>query len=125
MLYERLLNQLLDMVLYPERFAELWTDEDRQLAQSEAALANGAITIEEYPDIDLAVVDIAESEPRRAGHRFAADAATTWNASGPSALTPQLSATRESSLDRAIVLQHLTDHLRSAPCTWNPYDTTP
>ncbi len=186
MLYERLLNQLLDMVLHPERFAELWIDEDRQLTDSEAALANGAITIEEHPEIDLAVVDIAESEPQRAGHRFAAneyvgahpmainnatdcfrilqvhgrsytytdryeswvqyrsrrplgrvdlrpvadaltaaDAETAWTAQAPSSLTPQLSTNHESSLDRSSVLQYLTDHLRSAPSAWNPYDTSP
>jgi hypothetical protein len=185
-LYERLLDQLLDLVLDSERFAELWTDEDRQLADSETALANGAITIEEHAALDLAVVDIAENEPRRSGHRFAAneyvgahpmainnatncfrilqvhgrsytytdryeswvqyrsrrplrrvdlrplaealtaaDTETAWTAQAPSTLTPQLSATHESSLDRATVLQHLTDHLRSAPPAWNPYDTSP
>lgn len=72
-LYERHLERLLDMVLHPSEFSELWVDEDRQLTASEAALATGAITIEERPDIDLAVVDIAHSEPERRGHRFAAD----------------------------------------------------
>lgn len=73
MLYERLLERLLDMVLHPEEFSELWVDEDRQLTESEATLVTGAITIEERPGIDLAIVDIAESEPQRRGHRFAAD----------------------------------------------------
>ncbi len=72
-LYERLLELLPNMALHPDEFAELWIDEDRQLAASEAALATGAITIEERPDIDLAIVDIAASEPERRGHRFAAD----------------------------------------------------
>ena len=72
-LYERLLDLVLNMALHPDEFAELWIDEDRQLAASEAALANGAITIEERPDIDLAIVEIAANEPERRGHRFAAD----------------------------------------------------
>ena len=72
-LYERLLERLLDIVLRPEEFSELWIDEDRQLTASEAALATGAITIEERADVDLAIVDIAASEPQRRGHRFAAD----------------------------------------------------
>lgn len=72
-LYERLLERLPEVVLHPERFSELWVDEDRELSASEAALASGAITIEERTDVDLAVVDIAESEPQRRGHRFAAD----------------------------------------------------
>jgi hypothetical protein len=72
-LYDRLLGRLLNMALHPEEFSELWTDEDRQLTASEAALASGAITIEERADVDLAIVDIAASEPQRRGHRFAAD----------------------------------------------------
>ncbi|MET0663520.1 MAG: DUF6687 family protein [Ilumatobacteraceae bacterium] len=72
-LYERLLGLLPSMVLHPDEFADLWIDEDHQLTASEAALAAGAITIEERSDIDLAVVDIAASEPERRGHRFAAD----------------------------------------------------
>ena len=36
-LYERLLDRLLDMALHPEEFVELWIDEVRQLAASEAA----------------------------------------------------------------------------------------
>jgi hypothetical protein len=72
-LYERLLEQVLNMVTHPEDFTELWIAEDRQLTSSEAALASGAITIEERPDIDLAIVDIAAGEPQRRGHRFAAN----------------------------------------------------
>jgi hypothetical protein len=72
-LYGRLLERLLDMVLHPEEFSDLWVDEDCELTASEAALATGAITIEERTDVDLAVVDIAEREPERRGHRFAAN----------------------------------------------------
>ena len=72
-LYERLLERLLNIAVHPEECSELWIDEDRELTASEAALATGAITIEERSDIDLAIVDIAASEPERRGHRFAAD----------------------------------------------------
>ena len=183
-LYERLLERLLDIVLRPEEFSELWIDEDRQLTASEAALATGAITIEERSDIDLAIVDIAASEPERRGHRFAADeyigvhpmainnatgclrllqvhgrryiytdryeswvqyqsrrplprvdlrpladvltaadSDTVWTASSPSSLTAQLQTAEESSLDRKVIVDHLSEHLRSAPHAWNPYDT--
>ena len=183
-LYEVLLERLVNMVLHPEQFSELWTDEDRQLSASEGALATGAIIIDERSDIDLAIVDIASGEPQRRGHRFAAneyigvhpmainnatgclrilqihgrrytytdryeswvqlqsrqplprvdlrpladaltaaDTATTWTASSPSSLTPQLDTTDESSLDRTIVVDHLIDHLRTAPRAWNPYHT--
>ena len=183
-LYERLLDLVLNMALHPEAFAELWIDEDRQLAASEAALATGAITIEERPDIDLAIVEIAASEPERRGHRFAADeyvgvhpmavnnatrclrilqvhgrrytytdryeswvqyqtrrplprvdlrpladaltaadAATVWTASSPSSITAQLQTVEESSLNRTVIVDHLIEHLRTAPAAWNPYDT--
>ena len=70
-LYERLLERVLDMVLRPDEFSELWALEDSVLTASEAALADGLVRIEELPDTDLAVVDIAAGEPRRSGHRFA------------------------------------------------------
>ncbi|CAN5836386.1 hypothetical protein BH24ACT5_BH24ACT5_15030 [soil metagenome] len=181
-LYEGLLELVLPMVLHPERFAELWAEEDSHLTGSEAALASGAITVEERGDIDLAIVDIAENEPLRAGHRFAAneyvgvhpmaihnttscfrilqvhgrhytytdryeswvqyrsrrplprvdlrpladaltadDSGTEWRASAPSSLTAQLWTPGESSLDRAVVLHRLTEHLRCAHAAWNPY----
>ncbi|CAN5812297.1 hypothetical protein BH24ACT5_BH24ACT5_27530 [soil metagenome] len=181
-LYERLLERILAMVLHPEQFADLWAAEDGELTASEAARASGAITVEERGDVDLAIVDIAESEPLRAGHRFAAneyvgahpmaihnatdcfrilqvhgrhytftdryeswvqyrsrrplprvdlrpladvltadDSGTEWTASAPSSLTAQLWTTDESSLDRAVVLRRLTEHLRAAPAAWNPY----
>ena len=183
-LYERLLERLLNMALHPEECSKLWIDEDRQLTASEAALATGAITIEERSDIDLAIVDIAASEPQRRGHRFAADeyvgvhpmainnatgclrilqvhgrrytytdryeswvqyqsrrplsrvdlrplaellttadTATVWTASSPSSLTAQLQTSDESSLDRKVIVDHLIEHLRSAPHAWNPYNT--
>jgi hypothetical protein len=183
-LHEQLLERLLDMVLRPERFVELWADEDSELAASEAALEAGSITIEERSDIDLAIVDIASDEPRRSGHRFAAnellgvhpmaihnatgcfrilqvhgrkytytdryetwvqyrtrrplprvdlrpladaltavDAATVWTASGPSTLTPELSTADESSLDRELVVRHLSEHLLAASPAWDPYST--
>ena len=69
-LYERLLREVLQIALHPGRFRELWAEEDEQLAASEAALARGAIKIEQLRALDLAIVDIAESEPQRSGHRF-------------------------------------------------------
>lgn len=75
-LYERLLEQLPNLVLRPDDFADLWTDEDRQLSASEDALASGRVTVEERPELDVAIIDVAESEPRRRGHRFAANDAT-------------------------------------------------
>jgi hypothetical protein len=36
-------------------------------------IANGVVTIEEVPEIDLAVVTVPDNEPSRGGHRFAGE----------------------------------------------------
>lgn len=69
-LYDQLLPSLLELVLQPDRFKELWAEEDEQLTASEAALAKGTIKIEEVEALDLAIIDIDRSEPVRTGHRF-------------------------------------------------------
>lgn len=70
-LYEATLPLLLPMVLEPDRFRSLWADDDASLTASEQALADGRVTLTEHPQVDLAVVHVAEDEPSRAGHRFA------------------------------------------------------
>jgi hypothetical protein len=72
-LYEETLPLLVSMVVDGEQFRELWADEDAQLQESEAAIAIGAVTIEELPDVGLAVVTIPDSERSRGGHRFAGE----------------------------------------------------
>jgi hypothetical protein len=71
LLYETTLPLLLPMVLEPERFRDLWVDDDASLTASEAAIADGRVTITEHPQVDLAVVHVPEDEPARSGHRFA------------------------------------------------------
>jgi hypothetical protein len=70
LLYRELLGRLPELVDHPEKERALWEDEDRQLDESEAALASGAVTLTEQPDVDLAVVDFADPEPHWSGHRF-------------------------------------------------------
>lgn len=70
-LYEETLPLLVSMVLDGEQFRSLWADEDAQLTASEKAIANGIMTIEEVPDVGLAIITIPELEPSRSGHRFA------------------------------------------------------
>jgi hypothetical protein len=70
-LYRDLLGRLPEVCDRPERYRELWGDEDAMLRVSEALLASGAATITELPDIDLAVVSVPEDAPAGGGHRFA------------------------------------------------------
>ncbi|HEY5662446.1 MAG TPA: DUF6687 family protein [Ilumatobacter sp.] len=69
-LYTELLPRLMSIVLEPERYRELWGDEDAALTAGEHAVATGRVTIAERPELDLAIVTIADDEPARAGHRF-------------------------------------------------------
>ena len=72
-LYTETIPLLVSMAVEGDRFRELWTDEDEHLTASEKMLANGVVTIEEAPEVDLAVVTIPENETTRRGHRFAGE----------------------------------------------------
>ena len=61
------------MAVAGDSFRDLWGDEDAQLTASEKAISNGVVTIEEVPEVGLAVVTIPELEPSRRGHRFAGE----------------------------------------------------
>jgi hypothetical protein len=69
--YSATLPLLLPLALDPEPYRHVWQPEDDHLTQSEAAVADGTITISELPEIDLAVVSVPDHEPSRSGHRFA------------------------------------------------------
>jgi hypothetical protein len=68
-LYESVLPQVTDLVTRPERWRDLWADEDAQLTASEAALQSGEIDISERPDVDLAVATV-HGRHDWSGHRF-------------------------------------------------------
>jgi hypothetical protein len=70
--YAEALGMLSELCDHPDRFRSLWEEEDAGLSASEAALRSGAVTIEEVPDVDLAVVTVPEDAPDGGGHRFAA-----------------------------------------------------
>jgi hypothetical protein len=70
LLYRELLGRLPELCDRPERWRDLWAEEDATLRASEDALASGTVTISEVPDVDLAVVRVPEQAPRRGGHRF-------------------------------------------------------
>ena len=71
LLYDDLLGRLPELCDRPERWRDLWAEEDATLRASERALASGAVTISEVPGVDLAIVHVPEQAPRRGGHRFA------------------------------------------------------
>ncbi|MBO0774337.1 MAG: hypothetical protein J2P35_23030, partial [Actinobacteria bacterium] len=70
-LYTELLARLPELCDHTGRFRALWGEEDAALARSEALIASGQVTIREYPDPDLAVVDVPADVSLPGGHRFA------------------------------------------------------
>lgn len=69
-LYGELLPRFHEIAAHTDRFEAMWRDEDRVLDESERAIADGAIAIEETPALDLAVVLIPEDWSARPVHRF-------------------------------------------------------
>lgn len=69
-LYREGLDRLVDLVEHPELHEEIWAREDRHLTESEDAIRSGAVTIEEHPGLDLAVVSVPDGLRGLAGHRF-------------------------------------------------------
>ena len=69
------LGRLPELCDHVERHRDVWGDEDAVLAASDAVFEAGRATIEEHPDLDLAVVTVADDGPAPApeagGHRFA------------------------------------------------------
>ncbi|MEO8263894.1 MAG: DUF6687 family protein [Ilumatobacteraceae bacterium] len=70
-LYDETVPLLVSMAVDAGRYRDLWADEDAELTVSESAIAQGLVTIEEAPDVDLAIVTIPDSMAARGGHRFA------------------------------------------------------
>ena len=69
-LYREMLPRLGEMLCHTERFQRYWEAEDGILTDSERALRQGEVTIEERPEIDLAVVRIVERRAPQEIHRF-------------------------------------------------------
>jgi hypothetical protein len=69
MLYTEVVPRLAELVDDVDRYRHLWADEDAALSESEAAVANGDVRIDEHPDDDLAVVTVAGAHGW-SGHRF-------------------------------------------------------
>jgi hypothetical protein len=68
--YAEVLERVPELLDHPERFQDRWAEEDAHLEASEAAIASGAVQIEELEDLDLAIVTVPESWTPRPVHRF-------------------------------------------------------
>ena len=75
LLYSEVLGRLAEMIDHPERYRALWADEDAQLDADERWMTEGAVEIEEVPELDLAVVTLPDTHRSAGGHRFGG----TWS----------------------------------------------
>jgi hypothetical protein len=57
-LHREALALLPELMARPERYAELWGEEDRFLGASEESLRTGAVTLSDVPEVDLVVVSV-------------------------------------------------------------------
>jgi hypothetical protein len=69
-LYQALLPRLGEMLTHTDRFRRYWEREDQVLTESERALRQGDVTIQERAEVDLAIVRIAERRVPQKVHRF-------------------------------------------------------
>ena len=69
-MYEEMVPRVEEMLDHPDRFRELWAEEDAHLSASEDGLRDHSITLDEVPEIDLAVVTVPEGWTERQVHRF-------------------------------------------------------
>jgi hypothetical protein len=57
-LYIEMLKLLPEIISNPEKFRRMWKPQEEDLQSSETAIRTGAIRIEEFPSIDLAIVTV-------------------------------------------------------------------
>jgi hypothetical protein len=69
-LYLQLLDVLPRLLTGVDDYRTLWEEEDAKLTASEQLIDEGLVTIDERPDLDLAVVRLPEDLTRRRVHRF-------------------------------------------------------
>jgi hypothetical protein len=69
-LYVRLLDLLPRLLTGVDQYRSLWEIEDAKLTTSDELIENGEITIEERPEVDLAIVRLPEDLTRHRVHRF-------------------------------------------------------
>ena len=69
-LYVRLLDILPGLLANLNEYRPLWEAEDEKLSASEDLIEQGLVTIEERPDLELAVVRMPEDLAARRVHRF-------------------------------------------------------
>ena len=69
-LYSHMLDRLPEILEDVNAYRAFWEDQDAHLAESESLIDNGTVQIDQYPELDLAVVHIPGDIPVRTIHRY-------------------------------------------------------
>ena len=69
-LYREVLNVMPALLGDIQAYRALWKEEDRKLTESEKLIEDGIVSIEERPDLDLAIVRIPDTLGASRVHRF-------------------------------------------------------
>ncbi len=104
-LYSELLALVPDFIANLSRYKKFWEGEDEKLTVTEQLIADGTITVEEHPALDLAVVHIGERLVENTVHRFTQSDKAEWHPFAIHSRTPS---------SRLLVVQgrHIEFHYR-------------
>lgn len=69
-LYREVLNVMPTLLGDIQAYRALWDEEDRKLTESEKLIGEGIVTIEEQPELDLAIIRIPNTLTASRVHRF-------------------------------------------------------
>jgi hypothetical protein len=69
-LYRQMLDRLPGILEDVDAYQTFWGDQDTHLAESESLVRDGTVKVEQYPELDLAVVHIPGDIPVRTVHRY-------------------------------------------------------
>ena len=89
-LYEALLPRMPELLDAPETLRPWWETEDAHLTESLAAIERGEVTVEERPDIDLAIVTVPEAWANRMTTRFTIARSEALHPAAVNAVTDRL-----------------------------------
>ncbi len=89
-LYTDTLGRFTELVDHPDRFRELWAEEDASLSEAERAVTAGLVEVRDVPELDLAVVRVDPSVAATGGHRFGGRRAEGLHPMALHALTPRV-----------------------------------
>jgi len=69
-LYSTMLERLPELIAEPDKYRHFWEPELQHWRESEAAIADGRVVIDEIPDLDLAIIRIPQDMPARTVRRY-------------------------------------------------------